>query len=609
MSKKLISLLLAVMLVVSMFIVAVVSVLATENIYMVESNIINSDASDESIMTEQENGTYIKLFSNVPEGEYSFKIIENGVNIISDAYDNSFKFRVNSPCDVIITYNPSTGKVDFLGDSVTQAGKFEIDHISVVGNGSGNWLNGLDWDFDWLKTIRYNSLEKITDDIYSITYYNVEPSDNYRFEFVVNGSWINSWGLSPEGNVPEFGKAFNIAYNGNNIILDIKQFGYVLSDVTLTVDLSDFDYSTKKGAKLTVDVVNASNPGTVGLSEQTLSSTDASQNGNASAPSNSSEALSSTAPSASSVSDTEASTGEPTEPSADVLNLTVNATSNYFPETSSRYNPNTNEVTVTFGIKASKNMLDTQWYLTYDTEILEFSDKNTLESLCPVIGESGSSLTFEENEDGIGFVRYSASDIRLFDISSDMTTFASIVFKVKNIEKKAPVSTTVDLVVSVLRVADLAENGIVSEPGTEVLIIGNEVVRNSTQSVRTELKTTLTPATYVESTTVAPSTEEASASGVQGVTEAGEEQATGSSSGATVAPTSIQSSENTEPTNQADSNITYNEDSSQSTADTPSSKSTTAIIQTGSPSSAAIILILLILATVIMFVLLKREMY
>ncbi len=608
MSKKLISLLLAVMLAVSMFIVAVVSVLATENIYMVESNIINSDVPDESIMTEQENGTYIKLFSNVPEGEYSFKIIENGVTKISDAYDNSFKFRVSSPCDVIITYNPATGKVDFLGDSVTQAGKFEIDHISVVGNGSGNWLNGLDWDFDWFKTIRYNSLEKITDDIYSITYYNVEPSDNYRFEFVVNGSWINSWGLSPEGNVPEFGKAFDIAYNGNNIILDTKQFGYVLSDVTLTVDLSDFDYSTKKGAKLTVDVVNASNPVTVGSSGQTSSSTDVSQSGNVSAPSNSGEALSSTAPS-SSVLGTAASSGEATEPSADVLNLTVNATSNYFPETSARYNPNTNEVTVTFGIKASKNMLDTQWYLTYDTEILEFSDKNTLESLCPVIGESGSSLTLEENEDGVGFVRYSASDIRLFDISSDMTTFASIVFKVKDISKRAPVSTTVDLVVSVLRVADLAENGIVSEAGTEVLIIGNEVVRNSTPSVRTQLKTTLTPATYVELTTVAPSTEGTSASGVQGVTEAGEGQTTGSSSGANVAPTSTQSSENTEP-NKSDSNTAYNQDSAQSTADTPSSESsTTAIIQTGSASSAAIILILLISATVIMFVLLKREMY
>ena len=48
------------------------------------------------------------------------------------------------------------------------------------------------------------------------------------------------------------------------------------------------------------------------------------------------------------------------------LALTVNATSNYFPMASAKYNAVTNQVTVTYIMQSPKNVLDTQWHISYD---------------------------------------------------------------------------------------------------------------------------------------------------------------------------------------------------------------------------------------------------
>ena len=56
---------------------------------------------------------------------------------------------------------------------------------------------------------------------------------------------------------------------------------------------------------------------------------------------------------------------EPTE------TLTVNATSNYFPQNSVTVAEGEEYVTVTYFINSSKNVLDLQWTLSYDPACLE----------------------------------------------------------------------------------------------------------------------------------------------------------------------------------------------------------------------------------------------
>ena len=56
---------------------------------------------------------------------------------------------------------------------------------------------------------------------------------------------------------PESGVEFDAAYNGENLTVNVP---YEFADVTLKLDLTNFDYATKLGAKATVTVTDTSTP-------------------------------------------------------------------------------------------------------------------------------------------------------------------------------------------------------------------------------------------------------------------------------------------------------------------------------------------------------------
>lgn len=286
-----------------------------------------------------------------------------------------------------------------------------------------------------------------------------------------------------------------------------------------------------------------------------------------------------------------------------ILNLTVNATSNFFPETSAQYNPDTNEVIVTYDIIGSRNLLDTQWYITYDTNILKVSDKNSTETISPMTDGVGVQFDTSYVEDEVGYIRFSASDMHLYDITSQKATYATIIFDVKDISKKAPVSTTVDLVIDVLRVSSVSEEGI-SDYAQEVLLIDNEVVRSEADAslVKINTQTNLSESTYVEPTTAEPVTEPTD------ISHATPDVPNNGSSDPNI--------ETTEPnviatpaTNPTSATGTSSVVSSISTPTPPEKPESTAIVQTGDASLAIIMLVLFIAATCVMFVMRKREMY
>ena len=190
----------------------------------------------------------------------------------------------------------------------------------------------------------------------------------------------------------------------------------------------------------------------------------------------------------------------PTEPVVDSAPyLTVNATSNYFPKATAEYNAETNEVTVTYWFKSSKDMLDTQWYISYDRDVLSVSSKNTPMTICPTVGRS-AVLNLDTKEDHK--IKYNASNLGLYDFSKD-SVFAQIIFDVKDISASAPVTTTVDLTVDVLRVSALDPNTFQTATEEEVILVNNCEVA-SAPSVEVTRRTTLTESTYVEPTTAEP---------------------------------------------------------------------------------------------------------
>ena len=187
--------------------------------------------------------------------------------------------------------------------------------------------------------------------------------------------------------------------------------------------------------------------------------------------------------------------------------LTVNATSNYFPMANAEYNEETNEVTVTYLMKSTKDVLDTQWYLTYDSDVLSYSSKNNLKSISPSIGTSA-----QINATVPGIIKYNATNLYLFDFTTEETPFVEVIFDVKDLSAVAPVTTTIDLTVDVLRVSAIDPDTFMSKSDEEVILVDFCTVYNneSTATVTVDRNTKLTPSTFVPSTepttTVAPTT-------------------------------------------------------------------------------------------------------
>ena len=278
------------------------------------------------------------------------------------------------------------------------------------------------------------------------------------------------------------------------------------------------------------------------------------------------------------------------EPEPNVPYLTVNATSNYFPKATADYIKSTNEVVVTYWMKSDMDVLDLQWYVTYDSEILSISESNNVNTVCQTIGEKAVMNLGLKNK-----IKYNASNLNLFDFSTEETPFAQLTFNVNDLTDKAPATTTIDLTVEVLRVSQIDEETLRSDSDKEIILVDNGQVLNNeqTESAGVKTRTTLTPSTYIASTTATE-----------------EPDTTAPVEPDTTVPVEPETTEPVEPAATDSTSATGSTTTSNSTVDTPpSSNGGNSAVQTGDTSLAVIILSILVGATCVMFVLRKREMF
>ena len=321
------------------------------------------------------------------------------------------------------------------------------------------------------------------------------------------------------------------------------------------------------------------------------------------------------------------------EPEPTVPHLTVNAISNFFPKATAEYNKSTNEVVVTYWMKSDMDVLDLQWYLTYDSEILTLSENNNEDTVCPVIGDKAVMNLGLKNK-----VMYNATNLKLFDFSSAETPFAQLTFNVNDLTGKTPATTTIDLTVEVLRVSEINEETLRSDTEKEIILVDNSQVLSNEQTDKAGVKTrtTLTPSTFVAPTTVTEPTTTVEPETTEPVepettepvepettepvepetTEPVEPETTEPVEPETTVPTEPETSVPAEDTTVApatDATGTTGATVNPGTADTPSGGTTSnggnGTVQTGDTSLAIIILSILIGATCVMFVLRKREMF
>lgn len=211
------------------------------------SNWSPNDANN--IMTA-DGDVYTKVYTNVPAGKYQFKITDG-------TWDNSwgnsganYSFTLDAQSDVTITFNASTKEISVSASGMGED-KFVANTITAVGAGSGNFLNGINWEPAASANHMTNNAGE-----WSISYSDVNAG-TYAFKFAANDSWSDNWGT---GGAVTAGEWFDIYYNGNDSMLTIAEDG---SDVELLLDLSGFDYATKSGAKAKVVITPPAAEGVV----------------------------------------------------------------------------------------------------------------------------------------------------------------------------------------------------------------------------------------------------------------------------------------------------------------------------------------------------------
>ena len=479
MFKKALSLLLSMMLVVTSLVVTVMSVSAAGDTYLVAGStdltgyewVGVAANAPENVMTENGDGNYEKVFTNVAVGNgYQFKIVKNDAEWIGvgNTGEDNFTFNVTKECDVTVTYNPTTKEITATGEGVVIPTDLVIDHMVAVGNGEDAWLNGKAWKVD--AEANYMTETSEGSKVYQIKFESLDAYENYMFKFAANGSWTDNWGLPEQSKAP-LNEWFDLTYNGQNMIIDTVAAGYDDGyDIVLTLDLSNFDYATKQGAKGKVDIVTDAEPTTVAEPTTAEPTTVA-----------------------------ESTTVEPTT-AAPAKGLTVTATSNLFSEKKVTLSADQKTVRVTymFQTKDRDGMLNFQYKMNYDPAVLKVS-ANTRKST------SFEYPNFEFNKNvAPGLLMGIGSDTSLYFSSEKEIVFSSVEFDVINPEA---VATTVDLDVEYLTISNQDPVSELEIPSDEVVLLDKSVLNQDAVDKYVAVANTVTdPDGSEEPTTEEPTT-------------------------------------------------------------------------------------------------------
>ena len=153
------------------------------------------------------------------------------------------KANLKKLLSVVLALAMVLGLVAVYDNHKTEAATTGITSITAVGAGSGNFLNGVNWD----PAATSNHMTEVSTDMYEITYNDV-AAGSYEFKFAANDGWDLSFG---SGSAVDSGTVYDGYKGGNNCTLTVAE----TSNVTLKLDLTGYNTSDGSGAKFVVLVV------------------------------------------------------------------------------------------------------------------------------------------------------------------------------------------------------------------------------------------------------------------------------------------------------------------------------------------------------------------
>ena len=273
-TTKLISLVLAVMLVLSCF-TGLTAITAsaedeTPDVYSVfgSSAAIFGDvwfaANPATEMTlDETDGLYKITFEDVePTEMLQFKVLKNHNEDFSwgaPGTDQNYTVNIEQTCDLTITFDPVQEIVNAIGDYVVVPQGLQIDNVIAVGNGEDTYLNGANWD----PCDPSNAMMELEPGVWAITMEDIYAFDNYNIKFAGNSidgdqnpvanPWGINWGAAAEQLYPTE-QWIPAVYNGKNAIFEVEDDESV---VRIILDLRSFNFVTKEGARFKIQI----NPG------------------------------------------------------------------------------------------------------------------------------------------------------------------------------------------------------------------------------------------------------------------------------------------------------------------------------------------------------------
>ena len=220
-----------------------------EDIYSVQT----VDTGSYMPMTYNEDSELYELIINDAQPQtMSINVVKNHSEICNEPYT----FSIIEPCDVMITFDPLTNEINVTGDGVGCDTEAYIYSVIVAGNGNSEYLNGVNWD----PCDTSNSMREVSDGVWELTMSGVYDNDDYRFKLAVNSvdedgnpasnPWAHTFGAANGNKIP-INRETDAVYGGEDCVFSVTA---ECADVTIWLDLRNFDFKTKQGAKLKVTV-------------------------------------------------------------------------------------------------------------------------------------------------------------------------------------------------------------------------------------------------------------------------------------------------------------------------------------------------------------------
>ena len=530
MFKKALSLLLALMLIVTSLSVTLISVAAAgddEEPQEATTFVVAGSPADifgtawdatnaDNTMTAQDDGTFTKTYTVTKAfTDVQVKAVKNGADWYGDETGNNVTFDLTEAGDFTVTATPVGDEGNYVvsvtGDFVKFNTTLEYDSIFAVGNGEGAWLNDASWDPGFLA----NEMTMTSPGIYEIEFEGVGEGFDRQVKFAIDGAWTHNFG----GTFVDFDTETEAVYNGDNITFDTEEESQT---VKLTLDLNEFNFQTKEGAKFTISIVTDDEEES-SVAETTVPDEPGDET---TAPDETKEGTQPVTNAETTGHEEMSTAGTTDAPSEDDV-LKITAQSNLFPTTVSTYTQDDldacdNLVTVTYFIQSDMQLVNADWLLTYDGDVLEFNlndnmvgeGRDARVNIMPnapdaVINDKPASVDY-----GIKGNCTNLTPYYLNDQDGDRTAFVTVSFRAKGTG-----DATVNLDVSEMRVTELPEGQTQSLPQNETQLVENGTVLDSdidylsatevyTGPYDEDYEAPTEPPTTEEPTTEEPTTEE-----------------------------------------------------------------------------------------------------